>query len=88
MIERFLFNGIDAIAAGTAIGGEYDLVLLPRPHETQALLTFVQFAETGTDVALNAPILQAMPILSRNYRHARFTRHHLPLSLSICERSF
>jgi hypothetical protein len=38
---------------------------LPRAHEAQAALTFVQLAIAQTDVALDAAILQQVPIAPR-----------------------
>jgi hypothetical protein len=65
MVERLLLDGIDAEAGGAAVGCEHDLVSLARAHEAKATLTFVQFAITGTDIALNAPVFEPVPIASR-----------------------
>jgi hypothetical protein len=62
MIERFFLDRIDAKARRTAVGGEHDLVVLPGAHKAQAALAFVQLAIARTDVALDAPIRQSMPV--------------------------
>jgi hypothetical protein len=40
MVERFLLNRVYTKAAGTTIGGQYDLIVLTGPYEAHALLTF------------------------------------------------
>jgi hypothetical protein len=65
MIQRFLFDGVHAKAAGTAIGGQDDLLLVTGAHKTKALLTLVEFAGAWADVALDAPVVQLMPVFSR-----------------------
>ena len=41
MIQRFLIDGVNAVAAGTAIGGEHDLVIQVFPDKTQTALACV-----------------------------------------------
>ena len=65
MIQGFFFDGIDAKAAGAAITGQYDSIIVAGAHETQSLLAFVELAVTGTDIALDAAILQLMPVMGR-----------------------
>jgi hypothetical protein len=65
MIERLLFDRVDAKARRAPIGSEHHLIALPRAHEAQASLTFVQPATARTDVALDAAILQDVPIPPR-----------------------
>jgi hypothetical protein len=62
MIERFFLNRIDAKSGRTSVGGEHDLLVLPGAHKAQAALAFMQFAIARTDIALDAPIRQSMPI--------------------------
>jgi hypothetical protein len=38
MIKRLLLNRIDAVSAGTPIGGKDDLIVLIGAHETQSAL--------------------------------------------------
>jgi hypothetical protein len=53
MIERFLFDRVDAKARRAAIGREHDLGALPGAHEAETALPFLRFAITGAEVALN-----------------------------------
>jgi hypothetical protein len=62
MVERFLFNWIDAKSAGAAIRGQNNLIILPPSNKTKAALPFPQFAEPGTNIALNSTIIERMPI--------------------------
>lgn len=64
MIEGFFFNGVDAEAARAAVSGEDDFSALIRADEAKAALPFLEAAITRTKVALNAAVLQGMPILS------------------------
>jgi hypothetical protein len=56
VIERFLFDRIDAEAAGSAISGQNDLVFAASAHEAEAALALVELAVTRTKIALNAPV--------------------------------
>ena len=58
MAERLLLYGIDAEPGGTAVGGEHDLVILPRAHETHAALPFVQLAKSRAEIALYTAVGQ------------------------------
>ena len=62
MVEGFLLDGIDAEATGAAIRGENDLSALARSHKTQPTLTIAQAALPGTQVALDATIVQPVPV--------------------------
>ena len=62
MIERLFLDGIDAKSGRTPIGGEHDLIVLPGAHKAQTALAFVQLAIARTNIALDAPIRQSMPI--------------------------
>ena len=57
MIQRFLFDRIDAEAARTAVRGEYDPILLPRTDEAEPPLPFLERAIAGTEIALDASVL-------------------------------
>jgi AmmeMemoRadiSam system protein B len=69
MIQRLLFNRIDAEAAGAAVGIKFDLAAFDAAHETQAALAFVHAAFTRADVALNAAVLESVPVLGRMNFH-------------------
>ena len=63
MIERLLLDRIDTEAAGAAVGIEFDLAAFDAAHEAQPALAFVHAAVTRTDVALNATVLESVPVL-------------------------
>jgi hypothetical protein len=66
VVERLLLDRIDAEAARPAPGLQDDLVVLTGAHEAEPALSFEQLAEPGTDVALDAPVFQGMPVLGGN----------------------
>ena len=66
VVERLLLDRVDAEARRAAVGGEHDLVVVPGAHEAEAPLTFVQLAEARADVALDAPVLERMPVAARH----------------------
>jgi hypothetical protein len=63
MIQRLFLNRIYTEAAGSPVGGQDDLILPPFAHEAEALLPLLELTEAGAEVALNAAILQLMPVL-------------------------
>ncbi len=67
MIQRFLFDRIDTVTAGTAISCEYDLVFDIRSYEAKTTLAFVEFAFPGAKVALYAPVIELVPVARRDY---------------------
>jgi hypothetical protein len=54
MIERLLFDRIDAKTGGAAVGGEHHLAADILANEAGAALAFVQLAIAWTEIALNA----------------------------------
>jgi len=62
MIERLLFNWIDAEPRGASISCKHDLAALPRPHKAQTPLAFMQLAVSRANVALDAAVVQKVPI--------------------------
>jgi hypothetical protein len=62
MIERLLLDGIDAIPARPAIGGQNDPVVGARPHKAQPPLALIKLAKARTQIALDAPVLQRVPV--------------------------
>ena len=66
MIERLLFDRIDAVAARAAVGGQHDLVVLAGADKAEAALPLVQLAVAGTNVALHAAVFQPVPVFGRN----------------------
>jgi hypothetical protein len=63
MMERLFFNRIDAKATGASVGHQDNLPILAGPHEAKPALIVMQFAQSWAEVALNAAIVQDMPIL-------------------------
>ena len=68
MIERFFLDRVHAVAARTAIGGQYNLTVMVAAHETQATLAFVQLAITRAHVALHPPVVELVPVAGRDHR--------------------
>jgi hypothetical protein len=64
MVERFLFDRIDAKAARAPIRVELDRTSLGASDEAEATLTFVHFARTRTDIALDATVGKCVPVSS------------------------
>ena len=65
MMQRFLLDRIDAESTRSPIGRQHDLVLLPGPDKTQSLLPFLECAVAWAEVALDAAVLEAMPVFRR-----------------------
>ena len=65
MVERLLLDWVDAEARGAPVGGEHNLIIGAAAHETCAALSFVQFAVARAQVALDAPVIQQVPVLGR-----------------------
>ena len=62
MIERFLLDRIDAESARTPIGEQLDRAVFDAAHKTQTALSLVHLAMTRADIALNAPVLDCVPV--------------------------
>src|SRR5690606_3478988 len=63
MIERLLFDRIDAEPARTSVRVELDLSAFDAAHEAQSALSLVHLARSRTDIALNATVRKKMPVL-------------------------
>jgi hypothetical protein len=57
MIQRFLFDRIDAKPARSPIGRQNNLVLPSRTDKAEPPLPFLERAIAGTQIALDASIL-------------------------------
>src|SRR5438132_14396228 len=80
MIERLLFDGIDAKAAGPAVAEELDAAGFRPAYETQPSLPIVQLAGPGADVALHASVVEQVPVARVDDRpFGRPQRHALRL---------
>src|SRR5262249_53089738 len=62
MVERFFLDRINTKSGRTSVSGEHDLLVLPSAHKAEPALAFVQLAIARTNIALDAPIRQGMPI--------------------------
>src|SRR5262249_296010 len=62
MVERFFLDRINTKSGRTSVSGEHDLLVLPSAHKAEPALAFVQLAIARTNIALDAPIRQSMPI--------------------------
>lgn len=65
MMQRFLLDRIDTKSTGSPVSHQDDLILLPRPDETEPLLPFLERAIAWTEITLNAAVLQEMPVFRR-----------------------
>jgi hypothetical protein len=65
MVEGLFLDGVHAEPAGTPISRQYDLVIVTGAHEAKPLLAFVQLAIAGTDIALDAAVVQGVPVPRR-----------------------
>ena len=61
MIERLLFDRVDAETRRAAIGRQHDRVAFALAHEAGATLALVQAAVARAEVALDAAIVQSVP---------------------------
>ena len=72
VIERFLLDGIDTETGRAAVGNEPDFVVQSLADVAQAALAFAQSAVARTEVALQAAIGRAVPVLGadNSFLHA------------------
>ena len=68
VVERFLFDRVDAEPARTSIRGEDDLVASPGPHEAQTALAIEQPTGPRAEVALQLAVFESMPVAPGNLR--------------------
>ena len=66
MVERLLFDGIDAETAGAPIRGQHHGVAPPAAHEAQPALAIVQLAVARAQVALQTAVVQLVPVIDVN----------------------
>ena len=62
MIQRFLLDRIDAKSARSTVCKQFDFTSFDAAHEAKTALAFVHFARTRTDVALDATLINNMPM--------------------------
>jgi hypothetical protein len=68
VVERFLFDRVDAESTRTSVGGENDFVAAPRAHETQSALAVEQATGSRAEVALQLTVCQPVPIAPGHHR--------------------
>ena len=66
VVERLLLDRIDAETRGATVGGQQQLIAPARTHEAEAPLALVQPAIARADVALNAAVVQPVPVAGRD----------------------
>lgn len=62
MVQGFFLDRINAVATGTSIRGQNNLLTLIGAYKTQATLTFMQFTKAWTQIALYATVFQLVPV--------------------------
>jgi hypothetical protein len=65
VVQWLLFYWIGTEARRAAVSREHDPVILPATHEAQAALAFVEPAIARTDIALDTPVIEPVPITAR-----------------------
>jgi hypothetical protein len=68
MIQWLFLDGIDAEAAGAAVGCQDDFVICTSAHETESALAVPELTKAGTKVALQPAVINLVPVASR-YTH-------------------
>jgi hypothetical protein len=63
MVQRLLFDRIDAEPARPPIGGEDDPAVPAGTYEAQTALALVQLAQARAQVALDSPVVERVPVL-------------------------
>jgi hypothetical protein len=61
MVERFLFDRIDAESATAAIRGQHNLVTQALSNKAEAALALVQLTKTRTQAAFQSSVRQGVP---------------------------
>ena len=64
VVERFLFNWINAKARRPAPCGQNHLIVLARPDKAQPALPVFELTKPRADIALNPAIIKMMPVAS------------------------
>jgi hypothetical protein len=66
MVQRLLLDRVHAESARPAVGGQDNLAVLTGAHEAQPALSILELAEAGTDIALDASVIEAVPVFRRH----------------------
>jgi hypothetical protein len=84
MVERLLFDRIDAEATGAAVGRQHDRTRLTGTDEAKPALTFVQLAIARAEIALYPTIIEHVPVPAANCRfHRSSPAFHKTLKIMI-----
>ncbi len=75
MIQRLFLDGIDAEAAGAAVGCQDDFVICTSAHETESALAVPELTKAGTKVALQPAVINLVPVASRYANDIGFFRN-------------
>jgi hypothetical protein len=67
MVERFLFDGVDAESGRSPVGGEDHFAFQVLPDEAGAALAFAQPAIAWAEIALDAPVIDRVPIAAYSF---------------------
>ena len=66
VVERLLLDRVDAVATRAAVCRQHHLIAGPASHETHPALTVPQLARSRAHVALDAAVVELVPILRRH----------------------
>ena len=66
MVQRLLLDRVDAKTSRPSVGSQHNASILRLPDETKATLPFMQLAFAGTEVALDATVIEVVPPLPEN----------------------
>src|SRR5205823_6249992 len=66
VVQRLLLDRVDAEAARAPVRGEHDLAAVAHPDEAEAALPLAKLARARADVALDAAVLEAVPVRRRD----------------------
>jgi hypothetical protein len=63
VVQGLFLDGVHTEAGGSSIGGEHHLIAYPLTDEAGTALAVIEAAVAGTEVALDAAVLQPMPVM-------------------------
>ena len=66
VVQRLLLDGVDAEAAGAAVGRENHFAVQAAADEAQPTLALAKPAEARAQIALHAAVVELMPVASRD----------------------
>jgi hypothetical protein len=66
VVERLLFDRVDAETAGAPVGRQHQFLAAVRADEAQPALPVVQLAEPRAKVTLQPAVIEAVPVAGRS----------------------